>query len=88
MTDKRFNPDRAHVLASSDRKKRLPPEEVIDHLDIRSSDIIADLGAGTGFFTIPIAKQAQRIQAVDIEPRMLEMLKQKNLKILRMLKAI
>ncbi|WP_246202534.1 class I SAM-dependent methyltransferase [Virgibacillus doumboii] len=76
MTDKRFNPEKAHKLMSADRRKKLPPEEIIRYLDLDQNDTVADLGAGTGYFTIPIAKQTKEIYAVDIEPKMLGILKE------------
>ena len=77
MTDKRFNPEKANVLMSADRMELLPPDKIIGHLVIKSSDTIADLGAGNGYFAIPMAQsRKQFVYAVDIEPKMLEMLKE------------
>jgi len=77
MTDKRFNPEKANVLMSADRMELLPPDKIIGHLDIKSSDTIADLGAGNGYFAIPMAQSTKQfVYAVDIEPKMLEMLKE------------
>lgn len=76
MTDKRFNPEKANVLMNADRKELLPPDKIIGHLNIKSNDTIADLGAGNGYFAIPMAKNAERVYAVDIEPKMLNMLKE------------
>src|SRR5690625_1347859 len=77
MTDKRFNPAKANVLMSADREKLLPPDQIIGHLDIQSNDTIADLGAGNGYFAIPMAQSTKQfVYAVDIEPKMLEMLKE------------
>ncbi|MBR3198358.1 MAG: hypothetical protein IKF66_07670 [Methanobrevibacter sp.] len=53
---------------------------------------LATLVADTGFFTIPMAKQVQEVFAVDIEPKMLRMLRKMrrkcNLKTFTMLKVI
>ncbi|WP_156288874.1 class I SAM-dependent methyltransferase [Oceanobacillus salinisoli] len=77
MTDKRFNPEKARVLMSEDRKKLLPPDEIIKHLNVTQDDTIADLGAGNGYFTIPLARRTKKtVYAVDIEPKMLEMLRE------------
>ncbi|MGM8214605.1 class I SAM-dependent methyltransferase [Bacillaceae bacterium W0354] len=78
MNDKRFKPEKAALLVSDERFKKLPPDEVLSHLHIRSTDTVADLGAGNGFFTIPIAKITEKtVFAVDIEPKMLEMLEER-----------
>ncbi|WP_106497989.1 class I SAM-dependent methyltransferase [Lentibacillus sp. Marseille-P4043] len=76
MTDKRFNPEKAQSLMREERRALLPPEEIIEYLHVNANDIVADLGAGNGYFAIPLAKHAESVYAVDIEPKMLEMLKQ------------
>ncbi|WP_241536016.1 class I SAM-dependent methyltransferase [Indiicoccus explosivorum] len=74
---KRFNPDNAHLLFSEERRASLPPEQVLRYLKVKREDEVADLGAGNGYFTIPLARLTDRVvQAVDIEPRMLAMLKE------------
>ena len=50
-------------------------DALVEALDIRDGDRVADIGAGTGFFTWRLAKQAGargRILAVDVQPGMLE----------------
>ena len=50
------------------------PARVIASLDIRPGQSIADIGAGTGYFSIPLAALPARptVYAVDIEPSMVE----------------
>ena len=50
------------------------PERVIAALDIAAGERVADIGAGTGYFTVRLARQteAQTVYAVDIEPSMVE----------------
>jgi ubiquinone/menaquinone biosynthesis C-methylase UbiE len=51
------------------------PETVIDNLGIRPGDDVADLGAGSGYFTIRLARAVApggRVYAVDVDPQMLE----------------
>lgn len=74
MSDKRFNPEKAKSLMRAERKKLLPPNKIIEHLNLASNDTVADLGAGNGYFTLPIAKKTKLVYAVDIEPKMLDML--------------
>ncbi len=72
-----FNPEKAGMLLDPKRKEKLPPDQILDLLDLKQGDVAADLGAGNGFFTIPMAKRTtQTVYAVDIEPKMLEGLKE------------
>src|SRR5688500_18123423 len=50
------------------------PARVIDTLALSSTSSIADIGAGTGYFSIRLAKAVPRglVYAVDIKPAMLE----------------
>ncbi|HET7579710.1 MAG TPA: class I SAM-dependent methyltransferase [Bacillales bacterium] len=76
MAGHRFNPDKADKLLSDERKKRLPADGVLKKMDLHPQDVAADLGAGNGYFTIPIAQFTKNtVYAVDIEPKMIEMLK-------------
>lgn len=49
------------------------PEEVLDALQLSPSAIVADIGAGTGYFSARIARRVPegKVYAVDIEPAML-----------------
>lgn len=55
------------------------PARVIDALQLKSGQLVADIGAGTGYFTVRLAKSpaAPRVYAVDIEPSMVEYVKQR-----------
>ena len=50
------------------------PARVIDALKLADDASVADIGAGTGYFSLRLAKAVPRgtVYAVDIEPRMLE----------------
>lgn len=69
-------------LTSPERVAELKPEEVIDALGLRDNAKVADLGAGPGVFTIPLAKHLHRgvVYAVDVEPRQLDELRAKLVK--------
>ncbi|WP_117169466.1 class I SAM-dependent methyltransferase [Paraliobacillus sediminis] len=81
LTNKRFNPEHADKLMSEERKVQLPQSKIIDYLKLTPTDKVADLGAGNGYFTIPIARNTTNtVYAVDIEPKMLDMLKENTTK--------
>jgi ubiquinone/menaquinone biosynthesis C-methylase UbiE len=52
------------------------PDRVIDALGIKPGQIVADVGAGTGYFTVRLAKSAAapRVYGVDIEKSMVDYL--------------
>lgn len=52
------------------------PHEVIRALDVPRDGLVADIGAGTGYFTMRIARMTPggRVFAVDIEPDMVQYL--------------
>ena len=58
---------------SPERDRRQKPDEVVAALKLRSSDRIADIGAGTGYFTRRFAAAAPEgtVYAIDLEPNML-----------------
>ena len=47
---------------------------VVRNLELEPDDVVADIGAGTGYFSFPIAETVKdgRVLAVDIQPEMLE----------------
>ena len=55
------------------------PEQVLDALRLERTAIIADLGAGTGYFSVRIAKRVPegKVFAVDIEPDMVRYLRER-----------
>src|ERR1043166_1499363 len=48
------------------------PDRVIGALDLKSGQIVADIGSGTGYFTVRLAKagMVSKVYAADIEPSM------------------
>lgn len=64
------------------RDKWQMPMETIKALNIGASDKIVDLGAGTGYFSLRIAKAypGATVYAADVEPSMIEYLKEQTAK--------
>lgn len=55
------------------------PQAAIDILDLRPTDTVADIGAGSGYFATRLAARVSQGQvfAVDIQPEMLDLIQQK-----------
>lgn len=50
------------------------PEEVVRALELREGEVVADLGSGTGYFTVRFARavgESGRVYAVDVSPDMI-----------------
>lgn len=62
----------AHVFDDPQRDAWQKPHEVIQSLALAPDAIVADVGAGTGYFAVRLANMlpAGRVYAVDIEPDM------------------
>ena len=64
-------------LERPDREATEQPEQVLDALNITPGSTVADIGAGTGYFSLRLAKRVSpqgRVLATDIQPQMLELL--------------
>ena len=72
-------------LERSEREKEEDVSSLIQNMHIESDDVIADIGAGSGYHTFKMAKLARNglVYAVDIQPEMLSAIasKKKNLSI-------
>ncbi len=79
MAGKRFKPSKADRLLDPKRREMIAPEQVIDVLQCKATDEVADFGAGNGYFTLPLSERVQRVYAVDIEKQMLDLLQKRAL---------
>lgn len=70
--DKRVTGWHTHVTSSAGFEK--VRDRLLDVSDPGPADDCVDLGAGTGFLTLPLAGQAGSVVAVDISPAMTESL--------------
>ncbi len=69
---------KVQFLDGAERIKAFPPEELLNMLSIKKTDNILDLGAGTGYLTIPAAKMVDGLVfALDIDSEMLEIIDSK-----------
>ena len=69
----------ADWLVRAEREEFEQPERVVDALKLQKGMVVADIGAGVGYFSLRIAKRVGSegtVLAVDIQPEMLSLLKQ------------
>ena len=66
-------------LERPDRAIEEEPQKMIAALGLKSTDVVADIGAGTGYISQLIARQVPegKVLAVDVQPEMIELLKQR-----------
>jgi SAM-dependent methyltransferase len=72
---KLFAPQDLGLLEGPDRDLWQLPDQIMDSLGIAEGSIVADIGAGGGWFTIRLARRVGAngiVYAEDIQPQMLE----------------
>lgn len=54
------------------------PDLLVESLPLEEDDVVADIGAGTGYFSVPIARRVPRgrVLAVDLQQQMLRYVEQ------------
>lgn len=74
-----FDAARADKLEDAARRYRFcSAEELRWALDPDADDTVADLGSGTGFYTDDVAPDVARVHAVDIQPEMHDLYREKG----------
>jgi len=69
-----------HSLEDPKRAEWQKPEEVVAKLGLKPGDKVADLGAGSGYFTLLLAKAVGpqgKVYAIDILPEMLDYIRER-----------
>ncbi|MEM7712239.1 MAG: methyltransferase domain-containing protein [Cyanobacteria bacterium P01_A01_bin.68] len=58
------------------RESQEEPSKIVSALDLKDSDVVADIGAGTGYMSFRIAPRVLdgKVFAVDIQPEMLDII--------------
>jgi precorrin-6B methylase 2 len=69
----------AEWLERPEREEEEKPSLVLKAIQLKPEDVVADIGAGTGYFSWRMAKEVPKgtVYAVDIQPEMLQLLKRR-----------
>lgn len=67
-------------LERPEREREEQPDKAIAALDLRPTDVVADVGAGSGYFSFRIQKLVPqgKVLAVDLQPEMIALLTEKQ----------
>ena len=74
----KFDPSDMDVLLSADRRTYLDVHGLLSVLPVRTHHVVADIGCGPGYLTVPIGKYLfdGKLYAIDIQQEMLDATKQ------------
>ncbi len=64
-------------LERPEREKEENPKKLLEELKLREGDVVADIGAGSGYYSFKMAKLVGpkgKVLAVDIQPEMLDII--------------
>ena len=78
---KLFSPAKIPLLEDPGRDKWQKPEEILNLLDIKKGQTVADIGAGSGYLTVKLSERVGAmgtVYAVDVQQEMLEYIKKRT----------
>jgi ubiquinone/menaquinone biosynthesis C-methylase UbiE len=70
----------AEWLERPERVEEERPDQVVEQMKLRSTDVVADVGAGTGYFSFRISRVVTqgKVFAVDLQPEMLAIIERRK----------
>jgi ubiquinone/menaquinone biosynthesis C-methylase UbiE len=68
----------ADWLDRPEREEEEKPQALVDAMELKPTDVVADIGVGTGYFAFRLAPKVPqgKVLGVDIQPEMLELLQE------------
>lgn len=68
-------------LEGQDRADWQKPDAVVKALKLARTDVVADIGAGPGYFSLRLARKAAHVWAVEVDPKIFPVLLQRTAKV-------
>ena len=70
----------ANWLERPERAETEAPDQVVKQMKLKPTDVVADIGAGTGYFSFRMSRVVSngKVYAVDIQPEMLAIIEQRK----------
>jgi ubiquinone/menaquinone biosynthesis C-methylase UbiE len=70
----------AEWLERPERIEEERPDQVVEQMKLKPADVVADIGAGTGYFSFRISRVVSqgKVFAVDIQPEMLAVIEKRK----------
>ena len=65
-------------LERPDRQTEEKSDRLVKNLDLIPTDIVADIGAGSGYHVFRMAGQTERVYAVDIQDEMIQVMEERK----------
>jgi ubiquinone/menaquinone biosynthesis C-methylase UbiE len=77
--ERRFDPKSLHKLEAPERGRQFPVDTILDAAGVCAGLNVADIGAGSGYFTLPMARRVGpgEVYAVDPSTELLEAIRGK-----------
>jgi ubiquinone/menaquinone biosynthesis C-methylase UbiE len=77
--ERRFDPKSLDKLEAPDRGQQFPVDAILNAAGVCGMLNVADIGAGSGYFTLPIARRVTpgKVFAVDLSTELLEVIRGK-----------
>ena len=73
-----FPASERHRLVDEDRRRRQPFELIVSRMQVRQGETVADLGAGVGYLSIPLADAGAKVIALDFQQEMLDGIRERD----------
>lgn len=80
----RFDPERLGHLDSPLRRLLMPPKRTLRRLGLAEGDVVIDVGAGSGYFSLPASVMVGgkgEVLAVDIAPEAVALIERRRLEL-------